>query len=78
MSILQFLGIIWARRYIIVISTIVCGMIAAGVVQLIPPRWCFRRIGCRTSIRWRTGSMRSVSTPRCRSRIPHRRASDLP
>ncbi len=39
MSILQFLGIIWARRYIIVISTIVCGMISAVVVQVIPPRY---------------------------------------
>ena len=47
-------------------------------LQLTPPRWCFRRIGCRTSTLWRTGSMRSVSTPRCRSRIPRRRASDLP
>ena len=52
--------------------------LACRCLQLIPPRWCFRRIGCRTSIPWRTGSMRSVSTPRCRSRIPRRRTSDLP
>ena len=39
MSILQFLGIIWARRYIILISTLLCGAISGVVVQLLPPRY---------------------------------------
>ncbi len=39
MSILQFLGIVWARRHIIMASTVLCTILAAVAVQLLPPRY---------------------------------------
>jgi uncharacterized protein involved in exopolysaccharide biosynthesis len=39
MSVGQFLGILWARRHVVVISTFLCGLLAAVVVQLLPPKY---------------------------------------
>ena len=39
MSILQFLGIIWARRHSILLSTVICTLIAVLVILFVPPRY---------------------------------------
>src|SRR5271155_2182386 len=39
MSIIQFLRILWARRWITVIATVSCVVGAALVVLVVPPRW---------------------------------------
>ncbi|HEY0648190.1 GumC family protein [Phenylobacterium sp.] len=39
MSIIQFLRIIWAYRFLIVASTVICTLIAAVTVQLVRPRY---------------------------------------
>src|SRR5689334_20513757 len=39
MSVLQFLGILWARRFVVLISTLVCTLLTAGIVQILPPRY---------------------------------------
>lgn len=39
MSILQFIRIIWAYRFLIVVSTVVCAVIGVTTVQLVRPRY---------------------------------------
>jgi succinoglycan biosynthesis transport protein ExoP len=39
MNVLQFLGIIWARRHVILLSTVVCSLIAAAVILFVPPTY---------------------------------------
>lgn len=39
MSILQFLRIIWAYRFLIVASTVICTLVAAVTVQVVRPRY---------------------------------------
>lgn len=39
MSILQFFRILWARRFLVLCSTVVCILSAVGVVLVVPPRY---------------------------------------